>query len=223
MDRCIDKLLNFNWLSKNVQRRHVFWENCTHIIGKDILKFHAVYWPAMLLAIDYPIPKHIFAHGWWTNEGKKISKSLGNAIDPYEIINKFGLDQFRYFLLREVPLGNDGDFSEQALINRINADLSNNFGNLVQRVIKFFKKNYSNYNLKFSENNFKVSDEITNGYKLISRIEEKMNEFQVNKCIEEIFTYVDQLNKFMDDREPWKIFKTNPDKGGKFINFNRMF
>ncbi len=194
-----------------------FWENCTHIIGKDILKFHAVYWPAMLLAIDYPIPKHIFAHGWWTNEGKKISKSLGNAIDPYEIINKFGLDQFRYFLLREVPLGNDGDFSEQALINRINADLSNNFGNLVQRVIKFFKKNYSNYNLKFSENNFKVSDEITNGYKLISRIEEKMNEFQVNKCIEEIFTYVDQLNKFMDDREPWKIFKTNPDKAAESL------
>ena len=195
----------------------VFWKNCTHIIGKDILKFHAVYWPAMLLAIEYPIPKYIFAHGWWTNEGKKISKSLGNAIDPYEIINKFGLDQFRYFLLREVPLGNDGDFSEQALINRINADLSNNFGNLVQRVIKFFKKNYSSYTPKIQGINFKASDEINNGYKLIGSIEEKMNEFQINKCIEEIFTYVDQLNKFMDEREPWKNFKTNPDQAGESL------
>ena len=91
------------------------------------------------MAINHPLPKSIFAHGWWTNEGKKISKSLGNTVDPNEMINKFGLDQFRYFLLREVPLGNDGDFSEKSLIIRINSDLSNNLGNLIQ-VTKFLKK-----------------------------------------------------------------------------------
>lgn len=192
-----------------------YWKNCTHIIGKDILKFHAVYWPAMLLAIKYPIPKSIFAHGWWTNDGKKISKSLGNAIDPYEIIDKFGLDQFRYFLLREVPLGNDGDFSQDALINRINADLSNNFGNLVQRVIKFFKKNYHDSSLNIQTSNLNNSNEISYGYKLKHSIEKKMNEFQLHKCIEEIFTYIDQLNKFMDESEPWKTYKTNPDKAAK--------
>ena len=97
---------------QTLKKKNEYWKNCTHIIGKDILKFHAVYWPAMLMAIKHPLPKHIFAHGWWTNEGKKISKSMGNTIDPNEMIDKYGLDQFRYFLLREVPLGNDGDFSE---------------------------------------------------------------------------------------------------------------
>ena len=103
-----------------------YWDECIHIIGKDILKFHAVYWPAMLMAADLPLPKKIFAHGWWTNEGKKISKSLGNTIDPNKVIDSFGLDQLRYFLLREVTFGQDGDFSENALKNRVNSDLSNN-------------------------------------------------------------------------------------------------
>ena len=110
-----------------------FWP-AIHIVGKDILRFHAVYWPAFLMAADVLPPKKIFAHGWWTNEGQKISKSLGNVIDPYEIINKYGLDQIRFFLFREVPFGNDGDFSKNAISQRINADLSNNYGNLVQRI-----------------------------------------------------------------------------------------
>ena len=95
------------------------------MVGKDILRFHAVYWPAFLLAAGLEPPKRVFAHGWWTNEGQKISKSLGNVIDPIELVEKYGLDQVRYFLLREVPFGNDGDFSKNSMINRINSDLSN--------------------------------------------------------------------------------------------------
>ncbi len=194
------------------------WKNCTHIIGKDILKFHAVYWPAMLMAIKHPLPKTIFAHGWWTNEGKKISKSLGNAIDPNDMIEKFGLDQFRYFLLREVPLGNDGDFSEISLINRINSDLSNNLGNLIQRVIKFINKNFVN-TVPFSILEDSDKNNIINkGYNLILIIKEKMIDFQISKCLEEIFLYVDELNKFMDESQPWNSFKNNPKKAGRDLS-----
>ena len=112
-----------NYLNNEEKNISEYWDNVTHIVGKDILRHHAVYWPAFLMAADLKLPKKIYAHGWWTNEGQKISKSLGNAIDPIDIINDFGLDQFRYFVLREVPFGNDGDFSKSALINRINSCL----------------------------------------------------------------------------------------------------
>ena len=119
-----------------------FWPANLHVVGKDILRFHAVYWPAILMAAELPLPGRIFAHGWWTNEGQKISKSLGNVIDPYALIDRFGLDQTRYFLLREVPFGSDGDFAQAALITRMNADLANACGNLAQRVLAFIYRHY---------------------------------------------------------------------------------
>ena len=195
-----------------------FWENCIHIIGKDILKFHAVYWPAMLMAINHPLPKSIFAHGWWTNEGEKISKSLGNTVDPNEMINKYGLDQFRYFLLREVPLGNDGDFSEKSLIIRINSDLSNNLGNLIQRVTKFLKKNFNNKIPYSLIDEHETNKQLKQGYLLINNIKIKMNNFEISKCLEDIFLYIDELNKFMDECEPWKSFKLDPEKAGKDLS-----
>ena len=111
------------------------------MVGKDILRFHAVYWPAFLMAADLPLPKRVFAHGWWTNEGQKISKSLGNAIDPLALADEYGLDQMRYFLMREVPFGKDGDYSTQAMIHRMNGDLANDLGNLSQRVLSMVFKN----------------------------------------------------------------------------------
>ena len=105
------------------------------MVGKDILRFHAVYWPAFLMAADLPPPRRVFAHGWWTNEGQKISKSLGNVIDPKELVERYGLDPVRYFMMREVPFGQDGDFSHRAMVGRINGDLANDFGNLAQRVL----------------------------------------------------------------------------------------
>ena len=140
----IDALCNYitalNYPDVNNDSFKKFWPGI-HIVGKDILRFHAVYWPAFLMAADLQPPKKIFAHGWWTNEGQKISKSLGNVINPYEIIDEYGLDQIRFFLFREVPFGNDGDFSKDAIAQRVNADLSNNYGNLIQRIASFIIKN----------------------------------------------------------------------------------
>lgn len=119
-----------------------FWEHAVHLVGKDILRFHGVYWPAFLMAAGLPLPKRLFAHGWWTNEGQKISKSLGNVIDPLTLIAKWGVDPFRYFVLREISFGNDGDFSESALQGRFTADLANDLGNLAQRVLAFLQKHF---------------------------------------------------------------------------------
>ena len=117
------------------------WPADLHMVGKDILRFHAVYWPAFLMAAVLPLPKRVFAHGWWTNEGQKISKSLGNVIDPNALTAQYGLDQTRYFLMREVPFGNDGDFSATAMTHRMNGDLANDLGNLCQRVLSMIFKN----------------------------------------------------------------------------------
>jgi len=112
-----------------------FWPARVHLIGKDILRFHAIFWPAFLMSLDLPLPKHIGAHGWWTRNGEKMSKSKGNVVNPKELADAYGLENFRYFMLREVPFGGDGDFSQKALIDRINSDLGNDFGNLLNRVI----------------------------------------------------------------------------------------
>ncbi|MBD22679.1 MAG: methionine--tRNA ligase [Alphaproteobacteria bacterium] len=210
----IDALVNYLTsidFPKTSKDQFLFWKNCYHIIGKDILKFHAVYWPAMLMAAEIPLPKKIFAHGWWTNEGKKISKSVGNVIDPHAMIDKFGLDQLRHFLLREVTLGQDGDFSEHSFKTRINADLSNNLGNLIQRTLKFVGKNFEN-KMPFDLQEPKNKDLLSEVYNLFPKVKISMEKFKINKSIEEIFIIITKLNQFMDKAEPWNSFKTNPQK-----------
>ena len=177
-----------------------------HVVGKDILRFHAVYWPAFLMAADLEPPKQIFAHGWWTNEGQKISKSLGNVIDPYDIINKYGLDQIRFFLFREVPFGNDGDFSKHAIEKRINSDLSNNYGNLIQRVCSFINKNCdsivsNNFNLKNKEDNnlIDLSIEKFKKYKFF------LNNYEIDKAIKEIMELITNANIYVDKQAPWTL------------------
>ena len=151
----LDALTNYisaldfpNTNSDNYQK---YWPGI-HVVGKDIIRFHAVFWPAFLMAAKLEPPKQIVAHGWWTNEGQKISKSTGNVIDPIELIESYGLDEVRYFLFREVPFGNDGDFSREAIKNRINGELANNFGNLIQRVLSFIVKNLE-HNVELTDNN----------------------------------------------------------------------
>ncbi len=188
-----------------------FWP-ALHIVGKDILRFHAIYWPAFLMAADVEPPKKIFAHGWWTNEGKKISKSLGNVIDPYEIINEYGLDQIRFFLFREVPFGNDGDFSKNAISKRINADLSNNYGNLIQRILSFIVKNCDSTlepSNKFSADDKKILNSLNTKFKEYSNY---MTNQQIDKSIKSIMEILSLTNSYVDDQAPWSLKKTNKER-----------
>ncbi len=208
----IDALCNYltaiGYPDKKNKNYNKFWP-AVHIVGKDILRFHAVYWPAFLMASGIEPPKRIFAHGWWTNEGQKISKSLGNVIDPYEIINEYGLDQIRFFLFREVPFGNDGDFSKKAISSRVNADLSNNFGNLVQRIASFIVKN--NDSLLKPSKNFNKDD-----LDLLQILENKYSEYckfmnnqQIDKAIKSVLGLISASNVYVDNQAPWLLKKSD--------------
>ena len=195
-----------------------FWPANLHIIGKDIIRFHAVYWPAFLLAADIEPPKRIFAHGWWTNEGKKISKSLGNVIDPNAIIKEYGLDTLRFFLLREVPFGNDGDFSKKALERRINNDLANDLGNLVQRVLTIISRNLDGKlnKIKQIEKNDKKLFEYPEI--LLKVVEENYERQEFHKVIDNIWKLISEANKYVDESAPWKLIKDNKKRAGDVLN-----
>ena len=195
---------------QNLYRK--FWPASLHMVGKDILRFHAVYWPAFLLAADLEPPKRVFAHGWWTNEGQKISKSLGNVIDPVQLVETFGLDQVRYFLMREVPFGNDGDFSKSGMVNRINSDLANDLGNLCQRVLSFVYKNCNATvpkNMGFTPDDSKL---ITHAYEILPKLREDYNSQLFNVALERVWGLVAGSNKYIDEQAPWKLRKTDPDR-----------
>ena len=186
------------------------WPADLHVVGKDILRFHSVYWPAFLMAAGLSLPKRVFAHGWWTNEGEKISKSLGNVIDPFKLINKYGLDQVRYFLLREVPFGNDGDFSKSHLIQRVNSELANNLGNLVQRVISFCFKNTMG-KVPDHKNKFKKEDlEIINCFEAeLSYLRNLIDKQKLDESLKEIWIKISRSNKYIDEQAPWNLKKDN--------------
>ena len=186
------------------------WPADIHVVGKDILRFHAVYWPAFLMAANLPLPKRVFAHGWWTNEGEKISKSLGNVIDPFKLIEQYGLDQVRYFLLREVPFGNDGDFSRSHLVQRINSELANNLGNLVQRVVSFCLKNTMG-KVPDHKNEFKNEDlEIIESFEAeISSLRNLMDQQKLDESLKEIWIKISKSNKYIDEQAPWNLKNDN--------------
>ena len=189
-----------------------FWPADVHIIGKDILRFHAVFWPAFLLAAKLPLPKRVFGHGWILSDDKKMSKSLGNILDPLEIISKYGIDQLRYYLVKEVSLGKDGSISLENLKNCINNDLANNYGNLCQRVFSFIKKNCNNkipFSSKLNESDKKLLYDLKNSLpKLISF----MNNQELNEYIKNVVNFSFDANKYFNDSEPWAVKKKDPER-----------
>ena len=184
-----------------------YWPADVHLVGKEIVRFHTIIWPCMLMSLGLELPKQVFGHGWLIIDGGKISKSLGNYKDPREYINAYGVDAVRYYALREVPFGNDGNFSEDLLIARTNADLVNTLGNLVNRTIAMSKKYFNSKveNPKVLED---VDDTLISYAKMLpGLVETKMNALKVNEALEDIFELLKRSNKYIDDTTPWVLAK----------------
>jgi len=194
---------------KDENKFEEIWSNgkVTHVIGKDILRFHAIIWPAMLMSAGIKLPDTVAAHGWWTVEGEKMSKSLGNVVNPEEEIEKYGLDAFRYYLMREATFGQDADYSKKAMIQRINSDLANDLGNLLNRTIGMQKK-YFNSEVILNEVEDKYDIEVKELWKkTLTDVDIHMNEFQFSETLKDIWKFIGKMNKYIDECEPWNLAK----------------
>jgi methionyl-tRNA synthetase len=187
-----------------------FWPADLHVVGKDILRFHAVYWPAFLMAAGLEPPKRVFAHGWWTIEGEKMSKSLGNGIPPQYLVDRYGADPARYFLLRELPFGADGDFSHRGIVGRLNGDLANDFGNLAQRVLAMINR-YCGAAVP-QPGAFAAADERLLGEArgLLARVRELLGEQAFHLALEAIWRVVGEANRYVDEQAPWVLRRSDP-------------
>ncbi|MCV7227801.1 methionine--tRNA ligase [Mycolicibacterium komossense] len=186
-----------------------YWPADLHMIGKDIIRFHTVYWPAFLMSAGIELPRRVFAHGWLLNSGAKMSKSVGNVVDPVDLINAFGLDQVRYFLLREVPFGQDGSYSEEGIINRINSDLANELGNLAQRSLSMVNKNLDG--IAPTPGEFSAEDEtmLTEADALLAKVRGFFDEQAMHQALEAIWLMLGAANRYFSAQEPWVLRKSD--------------
>jgi methionyl-tRNA synthetase len=190
-----------------------WWPINTHLIGKDILRFHAVYWPAMLMSAGLPLPHRVFGHGFLTKDGQKMGKSLGNTLDPFSLVEKYGPDAVRYYFLKEIEFGKDGDFSESRFINVLNADLANDLGNLLNRTLKMAMRYCDG---KVPEVN--ISDLSTDhalktiGQSLTEQVSEAYRQMQFSRVCTAVLSLVQASNKFLDDQAPWSLYKQGKQK-----------
>ena len=207
----IDALSNYisalGYLSDNDEKFKKYWPADIHVVGKEIVRFHSIIWPAILMALDLPLPKRIFGHGWLVINGGKISKSVGNVVDPLVLTEKYGVDAIRYFLLREIAFGQDGNFSNEALIQRINSDLANDLGNLVSRNAGMISK-YFDGKLPTVHEGTEFDESLINTAKeTVAKVESYMDEMLLSDAITEVWTLVRRTNKYIDETQPWVLCK----------------
>jgi methionyl-tRNA synthetase len=186
-----------------------FWPPTVHLIGKDILRFHAVFWPAFLMAAGLPLPKTVFGHGWWLKDKTKMSKSKGNVLDPHIILKTFGTDPLRYFLLREIPIGLDGNFSHEGFVHRVNSDLANDLGNLLQRTLTMIS-NYFGGTIEHMDEESPQDVALRTDMNSVKEIVFNHYEnYAINRALEEVWVYLNSVNKYLAANEPWKLAKDN--------------
>jgi methionyl-tRNA synthetase len=209
----VDALTNYitatGWLTGQGERTR-FWPADAHVIGKDITRFHAIYWPAFLMSAGAPLPKQIVVHGFLFSRGEKMSKSLGNVVGPHELIERYGVDQLRYFFLREIPFGQDGNYSHEAIVNRINADLANDLGNLAQRSLSMIAKNCAGAVPKHGDFTDADRDILAQAAIVLDKARDAMEVYAPHHALAEIFRVVAEANRYFAGEEPWSKKKTDP-------------
>ncbi|MDD8014706.1 MAG: methionine--tRNA ligase [Acidobacteriota bacterium] len=201
--------IGYDW---DMEKYAKFWPATVHLMAKDILRFHAIYWPAFLMAGGFPLPETVFSHGWWLKDNTKMSKSKGNVLDPNIILKTFGPDSLRYFLLREIPVGMDGNFSHEAFLHRVNSDLANDLGNLVQRTLTMIRNYFDGTMTEIGEEDADDKKLRTEFEELKERAFSLYNAYALNRVLEEIWAYINSVNKYLAVNTPWKLAKDGTQK-----------